>query len=581
MARGAPHDRFSILELRGGGFDRRLVALGPGQERGVEEREWRDRLVVVEAGEIELECRGGARVRFVRGDVLFVDGLSVRMLRNPGRTSAVLGTVERHVRIARSVDECGTPGPSDPSARQEEDVMQARTDISIDELRRAVRGRVIGPEDRGYDELRTPFYGGIDRRPAAIVLVADDRDVASVVTFARGSGAELAVRSGGHSVAGHSVSEGGIVLDLREMKAVELDLETGTAWAQTGLTAGEYTKAAGEHGLATGFGDTGSVGIGGITLGGGVGYLSRKYGLTIDDLLAAEIVTADGELLHVDDRSHPDLFWAIRGGGGNFGVATRFRLRLHEVPGVVGGMLLLPATTETIPAFIAAAQEAPEEVSGIGNVMPAPPMPFLPEEVHGKLSIMALLCFAGDAEAGQRALAPFREIATPLADMLRPIPYAEMYPPEEEGYRPVAASRTLFIDEVDAASAETIVERLEASTAPMRVVQLRVLGGAIARVPNDATAYAHRDRRIMANVAAVYTDPAERARHAEWVSSVSASIQRGAEGAYVNFLVDEGPEHVRRAYPGSTYDRLAKVKVTYDPTNLFRLNQNVPPAAES
>jgi hypothetical protein len=194
---------------------------------------------------------------------------------------------------------------------------------------------------------------------------------------------------------------------------------------------------------------------------------------------------------------------------------------------------------------------------------------------------MALLCFAGDAEAGQRALAPFREIATPLADMLRPIPYADMYPPEEEGYRPVATSRTMFIDEVDAASAETIVERLEASTAPMRAVQLRVLGGAIARVPNDATAYAHRDRRIMANIAALYTDPAERARHAEWVSSVSASIQRGPEGAYVNFLVDEGPEHVRRAYPGSTYERLAKVKAAYDPTNLFRLNQNVPPAAES
>src|SRR5215216_854345 len=188
-----------------------------------------------------------------------------------------------------------------------------------------VRGQLIRPEDDGYDEARTVFYGGFDRRPALIVRVKDATDISHVIALARESGLELAVRSGGHSVAGHSTTDGGIVLDLSEMKGLEIDLERHTAWAQTGLTAGEYTAAVGAHGLATGFGDTGSVGIGGITLGGGVGFLVRKHGLTIDDVLAAEIVTADGELVYVDAESHPDLFWAIRGGGGNFGVVSRFR----------------------------------------------------------------------------------------------------------------------------------------------------------------------------------------------------------------------------------------------------------------
>jgi len=231
--------------------------------------------------------------------------------------------------------------------------------ISIPRLRAAFNGRVIAPNDAGYDQARTVFSGSIDRRPAAIVRPADTTEVACVVALARETGLELAVRSGGHSPAGHSTTEGGIVLDLSQMRALDIDAEHRTAWAQTGLTAGDYTTAAGAVGLATGFGDTGSVGIGGITLGGGVGYLVRKYGLTIDDLLAAELVTADGQLLRVDAETHPDLFWAIRGGGGNFGVATRFQFRLHQVSTVVGGILILPATPTVIAAFVAEAEAAP------------------------------------------------------------------------------------------------------------------------------------------------------------------------------------------------------------------------------
>ncbi|MGH2658969.1 MAG: FAD-binding oxidoreductase [Actinomycetota bacterium] len=453
------------------------------------------------------------------------------------------------------------------------------TTISIPQLRAALTGRVIAPGDAGYDEARTVFYGGIDRRPVVVARVADSTDVSHVVSVARETGLELAVRSGGHSIPGHSVSEGGIVLDLSDMKALDIDVERRTAWAETGLTAGEYSNAAAAHGLATGFGDTGSVGIGGITLGGGVGLLVRKHGLTIDDLLAADVVTANGELRRVDAATHPDLFWAIRGGGGNFGVATRFQFRLQEVGTIVGGILILPATPDIIASFIAEAEAAPEELSTIANVMPAP-MPFVPAEHHGRLVIMAILCHAAGGEAGERTVAPFRALAEPIADMVRPMPYPEIYFPEEEDYHPVATGRTMFVDTVDREVAETILERLRTSTAMMAVTQLRVLGGAMARVPAEATAFAHRTSRIMVNVAAVYERPDEAAVHEPWVTDFAAALRQGDAGAYVNFLGDEGKARIRQAYPGSTGNRLAAIKARYDPANLFRLNQNIPPATD-
>lgn len=451
----------------------------------------------------------------------------------------------------------------------------------VSDLRAAVDGLVISPDDPGYDEARTVFHGGIDRRPGAIVRARDATDVSRVVTLARESGTELAVRSGGHSSAGHSTTDGGVVLDLSQMKNLEIDVAGRTAWAQAGLTAGEYTKAAGAHGLATGFGDTGSVGIGGITLSGGIGYLVRKHGLTIDSLLAAEIVTADGELLYADAEEHPDLFWAIRGGGGNFGVATRFRFRLHEVGTIVGGMLLLPATPDTIASFVAGADAAPEELSTIANVMPAPPMPFVPAEMHGELFIMALMAYAGEVEAGQRAVAPFRALDEPVADMVRPMRYPEIYPPDDGDYHPTAVARTMFTDAVDRDAAEAIVEYLGDSDAPMRVAQLRVLGGAMARVPAEATAFAHRSSRLMVNVATFYERPDEVPAREAWVKDFATALRRGEGGAYVGFLGDEGEKRVREAYPGATWENLAEVKRRYDPENLFRLNQNVKPVPDA
>ena len=446
--------------------------------------------------------------------------------------------------------------------------------LSIADLRTSVKGRVSAPGDEEYDEVRAVFLGGIDRRPAVIIRVADADDVATVVALAGDTGLELAIRSGGHSV--YAVSEGGIVLDLSDMKAFEVDPVERTAWAEAGLTAAEYTGLAAADGLATGFGDTGSVGIGGITLGGGVGYLVRKYGMTIDNLLAAEIVTANGELLHIDADSHPDLFWAIRGGGGNFGVVTRFKFRLHKVETIVGGMMILPATPKVIAGFIAEAEAAPDGLSTIANVMPAPPMPFLPEEQHGLPVIMALMAYAGEVEAGEHLMDRFRALAAPIVDMVKAMPYPEIYPPDEEGYHPIAAGRTLFVDSIDEGIATSILDYLATSTAPMRVAQLRVLGGAMSRVPVDATAFAHRSSPILVNLAAVYESPEDAGKHEIWVAGFVSMLAGKDSGAYVGFL-DEGEGSIHRAYPGPTLDRLKAVKGRYDPTNLFHFNHNVSP----
>jgi len=444
--------------------------------------------------------------------------------------------------------------------------------------RAGITGRIVGPTDADYDAARAVLFGGFDRHPAFIARVASAEDVARIVRLAKETGAELAVRSGGHSSAGHSASEGGIVIDVRGLNGVDIDPVARTAWAGTGATAKEFSVAAAEHGLAVGFGDAGSVGVGGITLGGGVGYLVRKHGLTIDALLAAEVVTADGRIVMTDADHEPDLFWAIRGGGGNFGVVTRVKFRLHELSGIVGGLLILPATAATIAGFIATAEAAPDEVSTIANVMPAPPMPFLAPELHGSMVVFAMLVHSGAPENADAALAPFRALSEPLADMMRPMALPDIYPPDAPDYHPTAVMQTLFMDSVDEELAQHMVDTLKSSTAAMRVVQLRVLGGAAARVPADATAYAHRASRIMVNVAAFYQGEDDKPVHERMVTDLARSLGQSDAGAYVNFLGAEPEDRVRAAYPGTTWDRLRAAKRKYDPDNLFRMNQNIPPA---
>jgi FAD/FMN-containing dehydrogenase len=451
--------------------------------------------------------------------------------------------------------------------------VESAQEVSIPDL----QGEVITPDDAAYEESRRVFFKGFDRRPAAIARVADAEDVALIVRAARERGAELAVRSGGHSRAGYGTTDGGIVIDLSGMKSVDIDAGAKTVSVETGITAGEFTKATGEAGLVTGLGDAGSVGIGGITLAGGLGFLVRKNGLTIDDLLSAEVVTADGELVEASEDTEPDLFWAIRGGEGNFGIATRFKLRAHEISEIVGGMLVLPATPEVITGFIEASGNAPEELSTIGNVMLAPPMPFIPEDAHGKPILMSLMAYVGPVDQADGVFAPFRALGEPYADMVRPMRYPELYDgPEPEAQN--ASGANFFTDSLDAAGAEAILEELPKSTAMMKAIQLRVLGGAFGRVSNDATAFGHRDRDLFINVAAMYADPDEKETHDAWVGGLADSLGKNGAGGYVGFMGDEDEETLRAAYPGGTWERLRGLKRRYDPDNIFRLNHNIPPA---
>ena len=450
---------------------------------------------------------------------------------------------------------------------------------AIKALESGLDGRLIRPGDADYDAMRAVLYGGMDFRPAAISLAKSVKDIQKFVATAAQMRVEFAIRSGGHSAAGHSSSNGGLVLDLREMKAIDIDEATKTVWAETGLTAIELTEAVLKYNLVVGFGDAGTVGLGGITLGGGVGYLSRKWGLTIDSLLAAEIVTADGKLHTVDATHEPDLFWAIRGGGGNFGVVTRLQFQARELAAFTGGLLVLPGTAETIAAFTAAAQAAPEALSTIATVMPAPPAPFIPDAYRGQPVIFAMMAYAGPDGMAEAAMVPFRALS-PLFDAVKPGPLLSLYedgPMEPPGF---PETRTFFVDRVSKDDAQTILGFLTESDSVLRLVQIRVLGGAANRVAVADTAYAHRGAPILLYVANFYSDKADRPKRREWADDLMSALQQGREGAYVNFLGDEGAARTRSAYPGATWERLRRIKRQYDPQNLFRRNQNIPPAAE-
>jgi FAD/FMN-containing dehydrogenase len=446
-------------------------------------------------------------------------------------------------------------------------------------LAASLHGEAILPGDVSYDEARTSHNPVLDRRPVVVVRPADASDVAKTVLFARETGLDLAIRSGGHSLAGHSTTDGGVLLDLRSMRALHIDPEARLAWAQPGLTAGDVTNALAEHGLAVPFGDTSTVGIGGITLGGGIGFLARKYGLTIDNLASAEVVLADGRIVTASETQHPDLFWAIRGGGGNFGVVTRFQYRLQPVGVVVGGALALPPTREVIRGVIQAAKEAPEELTMIAFLMPLPPAPFVPAEAVGQLALVVMPVVVGDAEAGQAAMAPFRAIAAPLADVVGPMPYPVIYQFTAGGEAPHASvTRSMFTANLDDDAIDRILEGMAKAASPASFVQLRVLGGAVAAVPADATAFAIRDQDVLLAFIAMYETEEQQPAVEAWAADLFEALRPKAGGVYSNFLEDEGDARIREAYPGGTYERLAEIKRRYDPTNVFRLNQNIRPA---
>jgi FAD/FMN-containing dehydrogenase len=447
----------------------------------------------------------------------------------------------------------------------------------LEALRGALRGRLVRPTDPTYEEDHLVWNAAHQGRPRAIVRAADAGDVATAVGFARRNDLEIAIRAGGHSLAGHGSGDDVLVIDMRDLRGLHIDLARGVVLAGSGLTAGEVTAALAEHGVAVPFGDTATVGIAGLTLGGGIGWLARKHGLTIDALEAVELVTADGEVLTASADQHSDLFWALRGGGGNFGVVTRFTYRLVPVAEVLGGALFLPLTRDVLRTLVPLAMSAPEELTTIGFVMAIPPVPFVPEEHHGRPSLVLMFVHAGDPAEGEAAIAPFLAVAEPYGVAAMPMPYPGIYEfTKEGGERGPSTTRSVFLDTLDDASVDAILAAFD--TAPEgSMVQLRVFGGAMARVAPDATAFAHRTSAAQATIISGFPTPDSAEPATAWNRALFEALQPRATGVYVNFLEDEGEARIRQAYPGRTYERLLAVKRRYDPANVFHRNQNIRP----
>lgn len=450
---------------------------------------------------------------------------------------------------------------------------------TLHDLRGRILGKVITPDDAGYDEARRVVNLQSDRRPWAIIRAADADDVAEAVTFARDHALPLAVRSGGHSIALYSVIDDGLVIDLSRMKRIRVEPQARIARVQPGATSGDLGAAANPYGLALTTGDTQSVGFGGLTTGGGVGFMVRKYGLTIDNLLAAQVVTADGQIVTASAEEHPDLFWAIRGGGGNVGIVTEFTFRLAPVGQILGGELILPATREVIRGYLDYTATAPDDLTTIANLMYAPPFPHVPQELVGKLVFSILICWSGDLSAGEDAIAPLRALAAPLVDVVAPIPYPDIYRFTAHQAEPHgSAIRMMFADELSDATLDASLEAMRNASSPFSLVHFRGLGGALARVPEEATAFAHRQHPYFYSVIGLWLDPAQDpAAHHAWAARLWQQVRHEGKGVYVNFLEQEGPGRVHEAYPPATYARLAAIKRRYDPDNLFRFNQNIPP----
>jgi FAD/FMN-containing dehydrogenase len=457
------------------------------------------------------------------------------------------------------------------------------TDGAIRDLERRFTGRVIRPGHEEYEAARGVWNASIDRHPSLIVRPRNERDVRAAVQFARNHDLPLAVRGGGHNLTGYGTVDRGLVVEFSDMKRLRVDAGRGMAWAEPGLTWGEYGTRVQADGFMTPAGDTASVGIPGLTLGGGIGWLSRKAGMTIDTLRSVELVTADGARVRASADEHPDLFWALRGGGGNFGIVTGFEFQLVPLGTILGGAIFYPATAATLRDYIASAAAASDDVGTIAFVMQAPPLPFLPPEVHGSIVLFITTCYAGPLETGDRALAPLRALGgmKPIADTVAPTTYTSLWDLTKEGAVSRAhVVRSGFLRAFDETTVNAVLEHCNKPTSPMSVAQIRVLGGAMARVPAAATAFFHRDKPLMLTIInawdAAPNVPAE--PHIAWADSFWQAVAPQTDGAYSNFLQDEDKERIRAAYPPETYARLVDVKRTYDPQNIFRLNVNIQPA---
>ncbi len=453
----------------------------------------------------------------------------------------------------------------------------------VETLREGLRGELVLPQDAAYESARRIWNAMIDKRPAAIVRCGAVTDVVRAVEFARASGMPLAVRGGGHHIAGNALCDDGVVIDFSAMKAVSVDADGRRASVEAGATLGDVDGATQAHGLATPLGINSTTGVAGLTLGGGFGWLSRRYGMTVDNLEWAEVVTAAGKTLRASEDEHPDLFWALRGGGGNFGVVTRFGFRLHRVgPQVLAGLIVYPfeEAKQVLQRFREFTAKAPDELAVWAVVRLAPPLPFLPESAHGKPIVALALLYAGEPARGLPLVEPLRGFGTPLGEHIAEQPYAgwqktfdPLLAPGARNYWKSHNFSTLA-DGLFDATMDAITEL----PSPQCEIFFGGIGGAASRVAPDATAYAHRETQFAMNVHGRWEQPEDDARCVRWAREFFEASQPFALGSvYVNFLTADESDRVRAAY-GPNYDRLAKVKATYDPDNLFRVNQNIRPS---
>jgi FAD/FMN-containing dehydrogenase len=452
---------------------------------------------------------------------------------------------------------------------------------TIAQLREQVRGDVVTPDDAGYEDARKVYNAMIDRRPGVVVRPANVEDVVAAVDFARESSLDLAVRGGGHSVPGFGTVDEGVVIDLSRMRGVRVDPENQRARAEGGATWGDFNAATHEFGLATTGGIVSTTGVGGLTLGGGIGYLARGSGLSCDNLVSAEIVTADGRVLMASEDENQDLFWAIRGGSGNFGVATSLEFRLHPVKDIYGGPMFFDlkdagAVLRFYRDFIA---DAPEQFGGFPAWQIAPPLPFIPEERHGETFLAFVACWAGPVGQGERALKPLHDVAPVVAEHVGPMPYPALnsafdalYPPGLQHYW-----KTNFVTEL---TDEAIAAHLEhGPKVPVvnSTVHIYPINGACHRVGSDATAFAYRDATFATVIAGMWPDPAQNEANIQWVRDYyDATAPLSEAGGYVNFMSGDDQDRIETNYRGN-YQRLVAVKREYDPGNLFHVNQNISP----
>jgi hypothetical protein len=460
---------------------------------------------------------------------------------------------------------------------------------AVEQLSEAMRGDVLTPESPGYDEGRKVWNGLIDRRPALIACCVGVADVIQAVDFARANAMEVSVRGGGHSAQGYGTNDDGLVIDLSQMKGIRVDPESHTVRAEAGLTWGEFDRETQAFGLGLTGGRFSTTGIAGLTLGSGSGWLERKCGLTGDNLLSADVVTADGRFLKCSPRENSDLYWGLRGGGGNFGIVTSFVFRLHEVgPIIYGGMLV--ANPERAPEVLRFMREymadAPDDLGAAVAFVSAPPEEFVPPEMHFKPILGVVICWTGDHEEGERVVAPIREAAQPMMDMVGPMPYVALQSMLDGGGQPGinAYVKAEFLTDLDDAAIEKLVAHGAARPGPMCQLLLEPLGGAIARQDPEATALGRRDVRWCYHALSMWMEPGQDAydAHMAWARNLASDLEaETTDGVYLNFTSDEGEERVRRTYGPEKYDRLVALKDKYDPSNMFHLNQNIKPSIEA